>query len=488
MSTRLFGIALGVALLTGVAGWGCGGDDDSCPAGMQTCGGNCVDLNTDFNNCGGCGRACPAGTLCQSGSCACSGGLTLCGTTCVSTQGDSENCGTCGNRCGSGEYCRAGVCTSECTPIAESCNNQDDDCDTVIDDDVSRPCNTPCGDGTQTCTNGIWGTCSARAPTTEVCDGVDNDCDTATDEGVGTTFYRDSDGDLYGDPAVTQVGCAAPPAGYVTNDDDCNDADRLVNPGVPENCTNTIDDDCDGSTDNGCACAPVGGTEACGHSDVGECSLGTRTCQAGTAGWGPCTGAVMPATEICDTLDNDCDGATDEALPPDSYESNDTCAQARALPRADEGWAGDPLTMVTDATLLKTDGSADVDWFTIEAAEASHLDCGWPWELLPQCYFYLQINLTPPPGAVHTNWRMCVYAGDTCDDLGTAYCTTAADWNASAGAYQMALAWEGTCYLDDSWTFRVKVDSTGSPAASCTPYRLGYLFLFDGGAGETYCE
>jgi len=84
MSNRLLCIALGMALLAGLGAWGCGDDDGGCAAGEATCSGHCVDLNTDFNNCGGCGRACPAGTMCQGGSCVCAGGLTLCGTVCVS--------------------------------------------------------------------------------------------------------------------------------------------------------------------------------------------------------------------------------------------------------------------------------------------------------------------------------------------------------------------------------------------------------------------
>ena len=59
---------------------------------------------------------------------------------------------------------------------------------------------------------------------TEVCDGVDNDCDTQTDEGVKTTYYEDADGDGYGDPGVSQDACAAP-AGYVTDNTDCDDGD-----------------------------------------------------------------------------------------------------------------------------------------------------------------------------------------------------------------------------------------------------------------------
>ncbi|MBI5501324.1 MAG: hypothetical protein HY907_13850 [Deltaproteobacteria bacterium] len=486
MSTKriLAGVALATAVAFGAVH--CGGDDDGgCPSGTESCGGTCVNTNTDHDNCGGCGNSCGE-AVCNAGRCVCSGvGLELCGTTCENTQSDPANCGDCGHACPTGQNCVAGACTSECSPVTESCNSRDDDCDGATDEDVTRACDTACGAGTQTCTTGSWGTCSAPAPGTEVCDTVDNDCDGSTDEGVGTTYYRDSDSDLYGTPLDTRVACATPPAGYVANDDDCDDTTNAISPGDPENCANTTDDDCDGSTDNGCSCTPVGGSESCGHSDEGICVLGTRACSA--SGWGACTGAVMPGTESCDALDNDCDGSTDEGLPPDAYETNDTCAQARSLGTAYEGFPGDPLTELVDSTLLKTDGSADVDWFTINAVEASHLDCGMPWEFLPQCYFYLEVALTPPAGADETDWRMCVYGGDTCADLGTEYCSTATDWDATAGAYVMALTWEGTCYLDDSWTFHVKVDAASAAASSCTPYTLGYGFYFDGGAGASYC-
>lgn len=62
----------------------------------------------------------------------------------------------------------------------------------------------------------------------EVCDGVDNDCDTSVDEGVLTSFYRDADGDGYGDSGDTQQACSAP-TGYVSNSTDCDDTDNSIN-------------------------------------------------------------------------------------------------------------------------------------------------------------------------------------------------------------------------------------------------------------------
>jgi len=81
----------------------------------------------------------------------------------------------------------------------------------------------------------------------ETCDGYDNDCDGATDESGGSTWYRDADGDGYGTSTSTTVSCSAP-SGYVSNSSDCNDSDAAISPADPEIC-NSVDDDCDGSTD-----------------------------------------------------------------------------------------------------------------------------------------------------------------------------------------------------------------------------------------------
>ncbi|MBL0097122.1 MAG: putative metal-binding motif-containing protein [Bacteroidetes bacterium] len=67
----------------------------------------------------------------------------------------------------------------------------------------------------------------------------------------GLTFYRDADSDGYGDAAVDSVACFAL-SGFVFNNDDCNDALAAVNPGLQEQCVNSIDDNCNNIIDEGC--------------------------------------------------------------------------------------------------------------------------------------------------------------------------------------------------------------------------------------------
>ncbi|MGB4928603.1 MAG: putative metal-binding motif-containing protein, partial [Chitinophagales bacterium] len=83
----------------------------------------------------------------------------------------------------------------------------------------------------------------------EICNGIDENCDGNIDEGVQTTYYADADGDTYGDAGSTTMACSMP-EGYVEDATDCNDVDAAINPAATEVC-NGVDDNCDGNIDEG---------------------------------------------------------------------------------------------------------------------------------------------------------------------------------------------------------------------------------------------
>ena len=87
----------------------------------------------------------------------------------------------------------------------------------------------------------------------EFCDEVDNDCDDDVDESDATDaslFYPDDDGDGFGSLYTTYTACDAPP-GAVEDSSDCDDEDADVYPGADEVCDG-VDNDCDGTVDGGC--------------------------------------------------------------------------------------------------------------------------------------------------------------------------------------------------------------------------------------------
>lgn len=105
---------------TTCAGINCSGTDTCCPSGS---GKACTNLQSDAQNCGKCGTACPTGEKCVSGSCTNCGGTTCtssqtCCTaggtkSCVDLTSDSNNCGSCGNGCPSGYNCQNSGCTDK---------------------------------------------------------------------------------------------------------------------------------------------------------------------------------------------------------------------------------------------------------------------------------------------------------------------------------------------------------------------------------------
>ncbi|MEO6168534.1 MAG: MopE-related protein, partial [Chitinophagales bacterium] len=82
----------------------------------------------------------------------------------------------------------------------------------------------------------------------ELCNSADDNCNSQIDEGAGMNYYQDADNDTYGNSAVTIKTCGSPPAGYVTNGTDCNDQSAAVSPAATDICDG-IDNNCNGITD-----------------------------------------------------------------------------------------------------------------------------------------------------------------------------------------------------------------------------------------------
>ncbi len=309
------------------------GDEGACAMGTEVC---------DVGNWVGCTGVWPENEVCDDQDNDCDG---------VTDEGLTRNCGTNLGECVSGiETCSGGVwggCTAV-TGSAEVCNDEDDDCDGITDEGLTRPCGTDTGEcvaGTETCSRGAWVSCTAVGGTVETCDNQDDDCDGSTDEGIAA---RPCGTDL-GECVSGQESCSGGIWGSCT-----------AVGGTAETCDNQ-DDDCDGITDEGLE-------RDCG-TDEGECSAGTETCFQGS--WQGCT-AVTGTTETCNNEDDDCDGATDEGIAPRScgtdlgecVSGEETCS--------DGFWGG--CTAVTGTAETCDNEDDDCDGLTDEGI--ADRDCG----------------------------------------------------------------------------------------------------------------
>ncbi|MBX3182625.1 MAG: hypothetical protein KIT72_19480 [Polyangiaceae bacterium] len=274
-------------------------------------------------------------------------GLAWCappGATCKGTGSLTSPCQTGTLLC---DGARGWICQGGTAPSPEVCDGADNDCNGSADDALGAPVGDACGSNVGQCQPGVLAcnagtlTCQGGvAPTTELCNGLDDDCDGTIDNGIplGDSCAAPYDTNQF--PGVRDFGACRP---GVLSCDIGGSGTLVCNGGIgpqPEICDG-IDNDCDGLIDEaGPAPDGIDGTASpsdpsliigapCG-SDVGQCTPGRLACVSGNV---VCSGGVGPQPEVCDCLDNDCDGQVDEDAAADEEAlcaPGRTCVEAAA--------------------------------------------------------------------------------------------------------------------------------------------------------------
>ncbi|HJL18228.1 MAG TPA: hypothetical protein RMH99_21370 [Sandaracinaceae bacterium LLY-WYZ-13_1] len=289
----------------------CGGGD-ACAAAQTCCDGACVDTSADVEHCGGCGDPCPSGEratrTCAAGACGfdCDSGFADCDEGvpgCEADLGDPATCGGCETACAVDELCESAGggfdCVDTCAEGLTECGGS------CVDTSANVSHCGGCDDACPSLDNATAG-CASSACTYE-CAGMFADCDEDLDEGASSDgcevvpprYYRDTDGDGYGVAAMTMRFCAGTaPSGWAEMSGDCRPMDGDAYPMASERC-NAVNDDCDAETDEGFMLG-----DACRCEDGAE--RGALICDTDTT-----TTCDYPA-EVCNGLDDDCDGAPDD--------------------------------------------------------------------------------------------------------------------------------------------------------------------------------
>jgi len=225
----------------------------------------------------------------------------LCLATCSEDAGQSQGafCETTAD-CMVGLVCRQntcmkpgeGACDPPCNPDGETCF--DDQCVVVVDPDDKDADGSPAAEDCDDFDRSVY------PGAVEHCDGVDNNCDGQTDEGCPACRDGSSRecGDEVGECTLGTMSCVD------GRWQPCSGAGP-----EPEKCDG-LDNDCDGLVDEVCPCHE--GEELACSTDTGACSAGFQKCEEGA--WGECINGILPRPERCDGVDDDCDGLVDDGF------------------------------------------------------------------------------------------------------------------------------------------------------------------------------
>jgi hypothetical protein len=234
-------------------------------------------------------------------------------------------------------------------PGPEVCNGKDDDCDGDVDEELGT---TTCPivnsfgtcPGILKCSAGE-SICTGPQPKAELCDGEDNDCDGDVDEGFEDTdndgtadcLVNDKDGDgvvdgldncpnqfnpKQDDFDLDTVGDVCDPDDdndKVADEDDCLPKDDQSYPGNEEVCDGK-DNNCNFIVDEGFSDSDFDGWKDCIDDDDDNDGTGDGLDCA------PTDSAVHPAApELCDGIDNNCDGDVDKGFPDTDDDGEADC-------------------------------------------------------------------------------------------------------------------------------------------------------------------